>query len=52
LGKTKLKGKDTHSNEGDTDMNTIYRGYDIEQDNKATCDGDLRCIERMNDATL
>ena len=31
---------------------SIWLAHSIEQDNKATCDGDLRCVERLNDATL
>ena len=30
----------------------VLLAHSIEQDNKATCDGDLRCLERLNDATL
>ena len=30
----------------------VWLAHSIEQDNKATCDGDIRCIERLNDATL
>ena len=31
---------------------SIWLAHSIEQDNKATCDGDVRCLERLNDATL
>ena len=33
-------------------MAFVCLAHSIEQDNKATCDGDIRCIERLNDATL
>ena len=33
-------------------MAFVCLAHSIEQDNKATCDGDTRCIERLNDATL
>ena len=31
---------------------SVWLAHSIEEDNKATCDGNLRCIERLNDATL
>ena len=33
-------------------IGSIWLAHSIEEDNKATCDGNLRCIERLNDATL
>jgi hypothetical protein len=30
----------------------VWLAHSIEEDNKAICDGDIRCIERLNDATL